>query len=246
MWETASRVARLGLLAIVAIAALGLSGCVQYDVNINFASQNHGEVVQHIRLDKQFVSLNESVVQDWLKSLERRTRELGGRTKQPSQREIIVTIPFNNGAELESKFNQFFQPPSQNQAESLRLAQLEIPELHPQLHITQTNYGLVEQNRLTFDLDLRPLGLPSSNGNLVINPGSLLNLGFRLITPWGAENLGIPVSQATEDGKDLTWMLQTGDISHLEVVFWVPSPLGIGAVAIALIVALGTFLKSRL
>jgi hypothetical protein len=36
-----------------------------------------------------------------------------------------------------------------------------------------------------------------------------------------------------------TWSLVVGTVNQIEADFWVPSPIGIGAVAIALLVLLG-------
>jgi hypothetical protein len=247
VWRAiAAKFARLRVLVILLIAAIFLSGCVDYDLSIHMADQNHGEIVQHIRLAEQFANFNESVAQDWLKRIERRTRELGGRTKRLSTYDLVTTIPFYNGAELVSKFNQFFQPPHQSTASSTTLASLDWPELIPQLHIIQDNYLLVERNRLTVDLDLRSLGLRSSGGNVLLSPAALLNLDIRLATPWGAESIGAIAPELQDDDKHLMWTLQPGNVNHIEAVFWVPSPLGIGALAIALLVALGMFLKSVL
>ncbi len=46
------RVKRLFLPLILSLLVL-LTGCVRYDVGINFDEQHHGEIVQHIRLAKQ-------------------------------------------------------------------------------------------------------------------------------------------------------------------------------------------------
>lgn len=247
MWRAiGARVAKLRMVAVVVMAAIFLSGCVEYDLSINVAGQNHGEIIQHIQLAEQFTNFNESVAQNWLNRIERRTRELGGQTKRPSNHEIVTTIPFNNGAELVSKFNQFFQPPQQNSSTPLNLDSLEWPELTPRLRITQDNYLLVERNRLEFDMDLRSLGLVASNGNVLLSPTALLNLDLRLATPWGAQMVEPLGLDEQDDGKQLMWTLQPGNINHIETVFWVPSPLGIGTVAIALIVSLGAFLKARL
>ncbi len=99
-------------------------------------------------------------------------------------------------------------------------------------------------------LDLRSLSLLSSNGSLLVSPGGLLELDFSLNTPWGAQSMetvaGAIVPESYQEGKQLVWKLKPGEINYLEAVFWIPSPVGIGAVIIALFVAAGISLKYQL
>jgi len=91
---------------------LFLTGCVRYDVGINFPHQHHGEIIQHITLGQRLTSLSQTEATKWLNSIEQRAKLLKGKTDHISEREIIVTIPFSNSQELEEKFNQFFDPSS--------------------------------------------------------------------------------------------------------------------------------------
>jgi Protein of unknown function (DUF3153) len=229
-----------------------VTGCVQYDVGVNFDSQTHGEIVQHIKLGEKLTSFSSEIVGDWLKSVERRVRSLDGKTKRLSDREILVRIPFNNGAELESKFNQFYNPIAQT-AKSARVAsplETDLPKFESHLKVKQNNLFFVLRNRLTLELDLRSLSLLSSNGSLLIAPGELLELDFSLNTPWGAKSIetvaGTIVPESFQAGKQLLWKLKPGEINDLEAVFWIPSPVGIGALVIALFVAAGISLKYQL
>ena len=66
-------------------------------------------------------------------------------------------------------------------------------------------------------------------------------------TPWGArsvEKLENAI-QPEKQGQILVWKLQPGELNHLEAVFWLPSPLGIGTVVIALFVAAGIYLRYK-
>jgi PBP1b-binding outer membrane lipoprotein LpoB len=74
---------RLRILWIILIAALFLSGCVKYDVGIHYDGQNHGEIVQHVRLSDHLTNFSDAA-QDWLHSVEQRTKQLGGRVKRLS------------------------------------------------------------------------------------------------------------------------------------------------------------------
>ena len=57
---------------------------------------------------------------------------------------------------------------------------------------------------------------------------------------------GAIVPESYLEGKQLVWKLKPGEINYLEAVFWIPSPVGIGAVIIALFVAAGISLKYQL
>ncbi len=235
------------IVLIVLLAATLLSSCVQYDVGVNFDNPNRGELVQHIKLGERLTSFSGDSVSEWLNSIERRTRELEGRTQRLSQEEIIVRIPFNNGQELQTKFNKFFHPKSDQKSTSNVKSETEseLPTIESNLLVLQNNLLLLVRNRLIYDLDLRSLALISSKGNVLANPGSILDLEFSLNTPWGAKSI-----QNTEDSlkpeknhNQLVWKLKTGELNHIEAVFWLPSPLGIGTLLIILLVWGGLYLR---
>ncbi len=240
---------RFRMLWLIVVAALLLSGCVKYDAGVNFESQHRGEIVQHIKLGEQLTSFSSSPAQEWLDSVERRARQLQGKTKRLSDQEMIVTIPFSSGAELESKFNEFFNPGVQKGAKQTKSAAVDLPQLNSQLSLTQSNLLFFVRNWFSYDLDLRSLGVLSSNGSVVVSPGSLFDLEFSLKTPWGAksvqksDNAISPV--ISEQGQTLVWTLKPGELNHLEAVFWLPSPLGIGTLFIALFVVVGFYLKYK-
>jgi len=229
-----------------------VTGCVQYDVGVNFESQTRGEIVQHIKLGERLTSFSSDTVADWLKSVEQRVRLLDGKTKRLSDREVIVRIPFNNGAELEDKFNQFYNPIAQtNKSRVASPLETDLPKFESHLNVQQNNLLLVLRNRLSLELDLRSLSLLSSNGSLLLSPGGLLELDFSLNTPWGAENIettvaGALVPESYQQGKQLVWKLKPGEVNYLEATFWIPSPVGIGALIIALFVAAGIALKYQI
>ncbi|CAA9390072.1 hypothetical protein AVDCRST_MAG84-5564 [uncultured Microcoleus sp.] len=239
------------LLPLVFCLLTLVTGCVQYDVGVNFESQTRGEIVQHIKLGERLTSFSSETVGDWLKSVERRVRLLDGKTKRLSQTEVIVTIPFNNGAELQDKFNQFYNPiaPTKKSRVASPL-ETDLPKFESHLNVKQNNLLLVLRNRLSLELDLRSLSLLSSNGSLLLSPGGLLELDFSLNTPWGAESIetvaGALVPESYQQGKQLVWKLKPGEINYLEAIFWIPSPVGIGALIIALFVATGIALKYQI
>ena len=231
------------LLPLYALIAIALTGCVNYDIGVDFRSQNYGEMVQRIELSDSLQDFNQAVAEQWLQNLEQRTRQLRGRTQRVSDREILVTIPFSNADELTSKFDRFFNPTNTPGTED----DSGLPKLTSELTIAQNNFWIAVRNRLQVDVDLRSLALVSEDGEVLLAPGSLLDLKFGLTTPWGAkvisteDNTSVP--EIDEETHQLTWTLEAGDSHHLEVVFWLPSPIGIGALIIIVAVVGGMYLK---
>jgi hypothetical protein len=235
------------LLLIVLAASLLLSGCVNYDIGVNFNHANGGEFVQHIKLEERLTSFSGDSVYEWLNSIERRARKLEGKTRRISKQEVIVSIPFSSGRELQTKYNEFFHPNStQTLVESVKSeTDSQLPQIDSNLLLFQNNFLLFVRNRLIYDLDLRSLALLSSKGNVLANPGSILDLEFGLNTPWGARNMENTenVILPEKNGNQLMWKLKTGELNHIEVVFWLPSPLGIGTLFIILFVWAGFYLR---
>ncbi len=236
---------RLLTLVCLCIALLGLTGCIRYDVGINYASQTHGEIVQHIRLGEQLNAFDGSSARAWLSSLEQRAKPLGGQVRRSSPTELRVTIPFNNGKELEQKFNQFFAAPESSENAGSEATQT-LPDISSRLLLQESNLLLVQRDRLVYDLDLRSLAVLTTEGAVLVSPGALLDLEFSLTTPWGATVTSDSLQPQTVRRNHLTWRLASGQVNHLEVLFWMPSPLGIGALIIAGFVALGIGLKAQL
>ncbi|MDZ8184273.1 MAG: DUF3153 domain-containing protein [Nostoc sp. ChiSLP02] len=234
------------ILWIVLLTSLLLSGCVKYDVGVNFNNSNSGELVQHIKLGEQLTSFSGDYVYEWLNSIERRARKLEGKAQRVSPEEMIVTIPFSSGGELQEKFNEFFNSrvnqvsePAPSKSDS------ELPKIESNVILEQNNFLLLVKNRLIYDLDLRSLSLISSNGNVLANAGSILDFEFSLKTPWGAKNISLTETaiEPEKNGNQLLWKLQPGQLNHIEAVFWLPSPLGIGALLIILFVLGGLYLR---
>lgn len=237
---------RARFVMLVLLASLLLSGCVQYDVGVNFDNPNRGELVQHIKLSERITSFSGDSVYEWLNSIERRARQLEGKIRRLSKEEMIVTIPFSNGQELQAKFNEFFQSNSNQIAESHQSEpNLELPKIESNLLLFPNNFLLLVRNRLIYDLDLRSLALISNKGNVLANPGSILNLEFSLNTPWGARSVNSTENSIPPErnGHHLVWQIKPGELNHIEAVFWLPSPLGIGTLLIILFVWAGFYLR---
>ncbi|QLE57793.1 DUF3153 domain-containing protein [Nostoc sp. TCL26-01] len=231
---------------LILLTALLMSGCVKYDVGVKFDNSNRGELVQHIKLGEQLTSFSGDYVYEWLNSIERRTRKLEGTARRVSREEVFVTIPFSNGKELQTKFNEFFSSRANQKTENKsNEANSELPKIESNLLVTQNNFLLVVRNELIYDLDLRSLSLIGSQGNVSADASSILDLDFSLKTPWGAKNIQITETAIAPEkqGGQLVWHLQPGELNHIEVVFWLPSPLGIGSLLIILFVLGGLYLR---
>ena len=236
---------RVRLVGVIMMVSLFLTGCIQSDVGIRFDNPNRGEISQQIQIGERLKALNQSEVQLWLRSLEKRASAVGGHTQRDAEQSMSVKIPFNNSEDLEKKFNQFFGE-ILSQAE-IADSNVELPMIRSNLTVIHSNFLLMERNRLRYDIDLRSLGVLSASGDVLISPASLFDLEFKLETPWGARNVLTKTNlrpRSRKGNHELIWTLIPGEDNTIETVFWMPSPLGIGTVMIGLLVLLGYYLKN--
>lgn len=241
-----SRIVRF-LLPIVLCLATLLTGCVDYEVGVNFATPYSGEIIQHIKVSDKLINLAPSDTKQWLNSLERRSRKLDGKVEKLDSQELLLTIPFGNGAELAQKFNQLFQTSIVPNA-TIPKEQVELIQLNSQVSLEQNNLVFVERNHLDLVIDLRALKVLSQQDKIIIDPDSIADLEFKLTTPWIARSVSDQANlQPSKNplNKGLVWQLHPGQMNHLEVVFWLPSPIGLGAVIITILMILGYLLKYR-
>lgn len=232
---------------VVICASLILSGCAKYDLGINFTNANNGELVQHIKLSEPLTSFSGAYLSDWLNTVQSRVQKLEGSVKHISSEEIILKIPFSSGRELEEKFSKFFNYHTNKKANKIDNQQ-ELKNINSQLTIEDNNFLIVSRNRLIYDIDLRSLAILTNKENILKGTNSIINLDFILQTPWGLKNIqqNGNVIQPEKNGKQLVWKLKPGKLNHIEVVFWLPNMLGIGAVIIILFVWSGFYLRYRL
>ncbi|MBE9013758.1 DUF3153 domain-containing protein, partial [Pseudanabaenaceae cyanobacterium LEGE 13415] len=121
---------------------------------------------------------------------------------------------------------------------------LNLPKIDSKLQVKQGNFILFERTRLIYDVDLRSLGVADPDGDVLINPNSILELQFSVDAPWGASS-STKNSTVHRDGKRVIWTLQPGQQNHIETAFWMPNPIGIGTVIIIAIVAAGIYFKNQ-
>lgn len=234
------------LLPLVFCLLTLLTGCVRYDVGINFKSPHNGTLVQHIKIGEQLANIGQSETSKWLKTIESRSRQLRGKVKYLTPQELVAIVPFNNGQELESKFNQLFNSNVPDTSAVVVGDEAELVKLGSGVALQQSNLLFVERNHLDLTIDLRALNLLAQQDKIAIDPNSLIDLEFHLNTPWIAYNVSnIENLEPIDSAQGLVWKLQSGQLNHIEAVFWLPSPIGIGTAVIILMMILGFVLKYR-
>ena len=224
-----------------------LTGCVDYDVGIDFTTPYKGEITQHIKMSEKLNSFAPSESRKWLNSVEKRSRQLQGNIEKLNSQELLLTIPFGNGAELAQKFNQLFQTSIVPDA-TIPKGKADLIQLNSQVDLHQSNLIFVERNTLDLTIDLRALKVLTEQDKVNLDTDSLANLQFRLNTPWIARSiLGSSYLQPIDNPlkKGLVWQLHPGQINQIKAVFWLPSPIGIGTGIIILLMILGFLLKYR-
>jgi hypothetical protein len=235
-------------LVVLLLACFVLSGCVDSEVGVKFDSPYHGVISQRLKFDDRFSSLSGGSAQAWFSAIEQRARQVQGKVRRFPNKEVLVTIPFSTGQDLEKKFNRFFNTEIKPKTRSG--SALELPKIDSTLKVHQGNFLLLENRRIVYDVDLRSLGLADAEGTAIVNPSSVLNLEFALTGPWGAKSLmtrtkdGVSIPSHRE-GKQLVWELQLGQKNHLEATLWMPNSLGIGTVFLIAIVVGGIYLKNQ-
>ena len=230
------------LSALLLVLMVFLSGCVRYDVGIDFQNQHRGEIIQNISLAPQLNRLSQKEVQQWIDNLQQRALNLNGRLENVSENSYRVIIPFSRGKELSDKFNQLYH--QETRRKNNLSDKIDLVNLDAQMSIKQTNLLLVERNLMNFTVDLRGLAMVSQEGNIILSSGSLLDLNLFITSPL-TTRLIQQNAQISRKNRDLIWHLQPGQVNHLEVVCWVPSYLGIGGLLIVILFFAGYYLRYK-
>jgi hypothetical protein len=226
-WIVGGMAQRGRSLVLMLMLALGLTGCLDADTQIQVASPHRGQIVQHIELGSQLAA-----AQGWLNQLESQARRLNGQVSRTSRNDVTLTVPFTNAIDLEQKFNQLFTPP--NNAAS------DLPPIAAKLQVQTSNLLLLQRDRLIYDIDLTALGLQADDGEVLLNAGNGLDLKFGLSGPWGVGG-----RNRQQTNGNTFWNLQAGQHNHIEATLWMPSPIGLGTAAIVGLGYAATYAERR-
>ena len=235
------------LLPLICCCLLCLTGCVRYDVGLNFDSPYKGKIVQHIKIAQQLTSLDNADIRRWFNSIESQARQFKGKVKKISSEELLITIPFNNGKELTSKFNQLFHSDIPVTSALDINENTELIKLDSFIDLQQSNLLLFERNSLDLVIDLRALNILNSQSKINLDSDRAFDLEFRLNTPLIAYSISEPdnLQPINNAAKQLTWRLQPGKVNHIQAIFLLPNPIGIGTIIIILLGIAGFYLKYR-
>ncbi|MEM9006855.1 MAG: DUF3153 domain-containing protein [Cyanobacteria bacterium P01_F01_bin.86] len=216
------------LRGILLLGLVLLTGCLQYDLDLQFDSQTHGQFEQHLHWRGSAIAPQDKL-DPWLQILTERTEAVGGRLRFLADDELAITVPFNNGRDLEARFNQFFNL----SAEKLPFTLPSGEPIQAELSLQQGNWILAIANHISLRIDLTMVPDLAATGLPVLKTAQLLEGRITITTPWGV------LSPIPEMLPEETWLLTAGEVNQFEADFWVPSPIGIGALAIALLIAIG-------
>lgn len=203
------------VLALLLLLTL-LAGCVRLETSLEFAGPGR------LRLSQQVQSASGQRL-PWQRQLEQRLagsplRQIGAAAGL--QQFVSPPLP---AAEVASLWQRLA-------VEGAALAGLELPP--PELVLQERNWLVGVHQRLLISLDLSALsGVPGLELDLRLAPLPLK--AVRAASPQPAQ----------QDGRGVRWQLQTGQRNRLEIRCWRWSPLGLGGVGIALLLALVLLLQ---
>ncbi|MEM9156360.1 MAG: DUF3153 domain-containing protein [Cyanobacteria bacterium P01_F01_bin.33] len=109
------RRSRWGKVAAIALTALATTGCVRYELGLQFNWMGGGEITQDLSWDSMLAGLaNElevGVTDQLIAEVERRAEKVEGSLARISDSHVRVTIPFDRYSELEEKVDAFINEP---------------------------------------------------------------------------------------------------------------------------------------
>ena len=214
--------------ALVAVALLALTvllgGCVELDASLRFGAPGR------IQLSQSSVSPTDRPL-PWQRQLAEALRHTPFKVRQDHGRQSL-TAPMLPAAEALALLSQTLETAAQ-------LAAVDLPP--PQLSLRERNWLLGVSQELSIAIDLRGVQfLPGLQLGLNLEP--FQPRAVRLAEPLAVEP--VPGPQGRRDaGRRLHWPLQPGALNRLEARSWRWSRLGLGSLAIALLLALVLLLQ---
>ena len=215
----------VGVAALVlSLLLLGLllGGCVQIRAEIHFGAPGRLQLVEEIRPPAGQPPVG------WQRQFTAALQQLGMRPQMPAGGGAV-----DGGA---IRLAGPMQPADDTLAlfeasilEAGRLAGMALPP--PSLHWRERNWLIGVRQDLAIELDLRGTdGVPAVAASVDLQP-----LRLRAIRRATPEAVQLP---EPGDPRRLRWPLQLGALNQLQVRCWRWSPLGLGAVAVALLLGL--------
>ncbi|MGF1535119.1 MAG: DUF3153 domain-containing protein [Elainellaceae cyanobacterium] len=253
MYKTLAPLARLILVAVLALLA---GGCLDTDVAIRFTDANHGQIEERIVLSDRLSQLDSDAMERWKSQIKQQVQQMGG-TARESDGDLRLKVPFFNNRDLTDKFNRLVSgfevgPQGLLSEPGQSIARFTATR--------DCNVLVAQRNRLSLDVDLRSLQQVSQAGMQLRQINGLLDGTLRLSAPspvveanepsllsclfdGAANQLTLNQSNNRSDSRALEWHIDPERANHLDVAFWVPNPLGVGAVLIAVLVGVGLILQ---
>lgn len=209
--------ALVGVVLVLLLLASLLGGCMEVRTDLHFRGPGRLQISHQL-------SGGSAAGLPWQHRFEHQLRRQGFQSRLRGETTILTSavVPL---AQARSALMASLEAAAQAAGQDLPPPQLDWQERN----------GLVGvQQRLRLEIDLREL--PSL-------PGLQLALGLEPL-PLRAVRLASPEPVAAEAPNQLRWPLSSGSLNQLEIRCWRWSPLGLGAVAVALLLPLVLGLQS--
>lgn len=243
-----------------------LGGCFQADLTLQFDHHHHGFWTQTFTLGERNLAFAGDALEPWLTNLRAPVQRLGGRIQQtPST--LNLRVPFSTPADGLRRFHGVFSAPrleftavmpgvgeavqdswagpSAGVAERTQITLPGVGSVPFDLDIQEQHWGLFSQVHLVYDLDLRTVA-EGMEAVLQTEPTRENWVSFRLRVPWGLRSVAAEaLPPASRDAHGAQWNLPLGQLSHIDVWFWLPNWVGLGGVVLVLAVLMGYSLRYR-
>lgn len=220
------------------LCAFCLTGCLQYNLDIQFDSQIHGRWIQQLQWQGGQLT-GAAAMEPLLQPLVARAQQVGGHLTASADGGLQITVPFNSAQELEERFNRFWGGAEGNgdAAAGILMPWSDDARIRGNLSVQQRNWLLAGRLQVLLSLDLTDIPDIPEATLPVLQAARRFQGQAHIATPWGMRSL----SPGTTAGD--TWPLEPGTVNQIEADFWLPNPIGIGGCAIAFLVLLGYFAK---
>lgn len=203
------------VVTVLVLLGLLLSGCGVVRSELVFSSAGRLQLQHHILQTG-------SQAPPWQQQWTRRLQQLGFKEQQRGRELMLSTPVLPSGIALERL--------GDSMTAAAELAGLDLPS--PQLQLRSRNWLVGIHERFDLTIDLRQLG--PWKPDLAVQLHAL---------PRRAVRDAAPLEVQTQGQEDLLWPLQLGASNHLVLQLWRWSPLGLGGLAVGLLLLLSLALQ---